>query len=221
MSAGRSPRLPLSKTCNPADFGLLRDELAAVDAVGIAGQHPMRRWEYAMALYTLTAWEAAREDLGCLNRPYDALDVGGAGSSFTTILRGWRPGTHSVIVDPLLNMGIEASPFPDASADLLFCLSVLEHVEHPTSFLRACARHLRPGGLLFLTVDYWDCEGPDTAHFHWMRQRIYNRPALTDVLTLARGFGLRRFGGTDWTYHGNQVFDYSFCSLALRKDGPA
>lgn len=221
MSAGRPPRLPLSKTCNPADFGLLRDELAAVDAVGIAGQHPMRRWEYAMALYTMSAWAAAQIPVPRFHQEL-LLDVGGGGSPFTQILtHAYDEQFLPAIIDPTLNHGIEASPLGDACAAIVTCISVLEHVEHPTSFLRACARHLRPGGLLFLTVDYWDCEGPDTAHFHWMRQRIYNRPALTDVLTLVRGFGLRRFGGTDWTYHGNQVFDYSFCSLALRKDGPA
>lgn len=211
----RAPRLPLNKTATPADFARLADELAAVDAVGVEGQHPMRRWEYAMALYTLAAWRTTEMD----DQPHHLLDVGGGGSPLLDIIRQQYPRTGCDLVDPVVNYPIEASPIRDSSYDVVTAVSVLEHVPQQRQFLKACARHLRPGGLLFLTMDYWDCEGPDTAHYHWMRQRIYNRHAVNDLLTWARETcGLTRFGGTDWTYHGHHVFDYTFLSLALRKD---
>lgn len=39
-------------------------------------------------------------------------------------------------------------PFPDASADLVFCKQVLEHVERPAELLQEVARVLAPGGAL-------------------------------------------------------------------------
>lgn len=226
--------LPLSKTCNPADLAILPVEMErrraprtpplAVEAAHfppevLAGQHPMRQWEYALALHAVRCWLAEPgEPQG--ETAVSLLDVGGAGSPFTQQLKAAYPDTlAAAIIDPAVNGRIEDSPFADGAIDVVTCLSVLEHVPRPKPFLRACARHLRPGGLLVLTVDYWDCEGADTAHFHWMRERIYNRTSLTDVMTYAReALGLRRYGGADWTYHGNHVHDYSFASLVLRKE---
>ena len=223
------PALPLSKTCNPADLAILPVEVERRKAPRVPpllseasyfppeslnGQHPMRRWEYALALHAIRCWR-----VGAGDNPHHLLDVGGAGSPFLDCLRTIYPATSLELVDPAVNHSIEASTIRDDSYDVLTCLSVLEHVPKPKPFLKACARHLRPGGLMVLTVDYWDCEGPDTAHFHWMRERIYNRRSLTDVMTYCReALGLRRFGGADWTYFGNHVYDYSFASLVLRKD---
>lgn len=234
MSLGRPglPALPLSKTCNPADLAILPVEIERRRAPrtpplireaewfrdeDLVGQHPMRRWEYALTLHAITAWQAEREPL---TAPLALLDVGGAGSPFVPRLQAlYGALLTTTLIDPVVNHGIEQSTLPDASVDIVTCLSVLEHVPRPTPFLRACARHLRPGGLMVLTVDYWDCEGEDTAHFHWMRERIYNRRSLTDVMTYCREtLGLRRFGGADWTYFGNHVYDYSFASLVLRKE---
>jgi SAM-dependent methyltransferase len=46
-------------------------------------------------------------------------------------------------------------PFEDASFDLITLLAVLEHLDHPLSILRECARLLRPGGAILLTVPSW------------------------------------------------------------------
>ena len=215
MTISRPPRLPLSKTLHPTDLLLLSEELAAVDAVGVAGQHAHRRWEYAMALYTLAAWKGSEAE----DQPHHVLDVGGAGSPFLTIAQGVYPAACIEVVDPAVNHPIEASPIRDGSYDVVTCISTLEHVPLWNDFLRACVRHLRPGGLFFLTVDYWDCEGPDTAHFHWMRERIYNRSSLEDVRGFLKTLGVYRFGGVDTKYHGDQVYgSYTFASLALRKE---
>lgn len=223
-----TPALPLSKTCEPGDIWvtavaeerrrhprqppLLRE--AACFADDLEGQHPLRQWEYAMALHALRCWYSEQ-----MPAAFRLLDVGGAGSGFAARLQTIYPEATIQIIDPRCSYTIEASALPDGCCQVLTALSVLEHIPSPKPFLRACARHLAPGGLCFLTVDYWNCEGPDTAHFHWMRERIYNRDSFTDVLTFCREkLGLRRFGAADWTYHGNHVYNYTFCSLALRKE---
>lgn len=44
----------------------------------------------------------------------------------------------------------ERLPFPDASIDIVTCLTVIEHVESPARAVSEMARVLRPGGMLFL-----------------------------------------------------------------------
>jgi SAM-dependent methyltransferase len=216
VTHSRPPRLPLSKSLHPSDYGLLTEELHAIDLYGVAGQATdHRRWEYAMALYTLQAWKVTEAE----DQPHHVLDVGGAGSPFIAIAQGVYPQTHFDLVDPTVNHAIEASEIRDGSYDAIFSISTLEHVNGWRGFLRSCVRHLRPGGLLFLTVDYWDCEGKDDAHFHWMRERIYNRTSLEDVRGFLKTLGVHRFGGVDTKYHGNHIYgSYTFASLALRKE---
>jgi 2-polyprenyl-3-methyl-5-hydroxy-6-metoxy-1,4-benzoquinol methylase len=46
----------------------------------------------------------------------------------------------------------DSLPFEDASFDLITLLAVLEHLDRPLPILRECARLLRPGGAILLTV---------------------------------------------------------------------
>ena len=110
---------------------------------------------------------------------------------------------------------------------MITSISVIEHIPdtakpgHPTPltwFLDAAHRLLRPGGLLVLTTDYWDAIGPDTAHFHWMRDRIYNPESLQALERRCRRIGFVPYGGTDRTWHGPQLYDYAMASLVLTKE---
>jgi SAM-dependent methyltransferase len=203
--------IPLTKTLNPEkDYTTLAEECALVDAVGVEGQHTHRRFEYALALHALAAHRPA-------DAAYHVLDVGGAGSPFSQIV-DQLPWVACEVIDPKVNADIEGWPTA-TPVDAVISISTIEHVRHPTPFLRAIHRALKPGGLLFLTMDCWNCEGPDTAHFHWMRERIYNKASWQDLAKHATlHLGFKRFGTADYTYHGNFVWDYSFCSLALVKE---
>lgn len=44
---------------------------------------------------------------------------------------------------------------PDASRDVVFAISVLEHLWEPQELLRHCHRILRPGGVLLVNVPTW------------------------------------------------------------------
>lgn len=125
-----------------------------------------RIWEYPWA------WHAAPARAGMR-----VLDVGGAMSGFSLTLA--RAGADVLNVDPdpdwqspdsLLNrwaqsFGVrvrtfrgEASavPEPDASYDVAYCLSVIEHIPHADARARLMSgvrRLLRRGGLFVITID--------------------------------------------------------------------
>lgn len=46
--------------------------------------------------------------------------------------------------------------FPNDAFDFAFSVSVIEHGVRLAPFLEECFRVLKPGGLLFLTADYWE-----------------------------------------------------------------
>lgn len=191
--------LPLSKLYNPADYAELEPELQLVDQIGIEGQHESRRWEYALALQAVATWEKDRQ-------AHVAVDVGGAGSQFYQML-GDQVGTNVTIVDPAyeprprsLESHVHRNP---ALADVVTCLSVLEHVDHDEHFLYHLSCLVAPGGLLVLTVDYAPQEGPDTYHWHWMRKRIYTPKKIEVLNEHLRRWGFWWFG---WVAHQPQTF---------------
>ncbi|SDW89001.1 class I SAM-dependent methyltransferase [Paenibacillus sp. PDC88] len=55
---------------------------------------------------------------------------------------------------------LAALPYPNEQFDTVFCISVLEHLDHPTRLksLKEFARVLRPDGRLVLTVDVPEIE---------------------------------------------------------------
>lgn len=209
--------LPLSKTLDPADFDQLTEELQIVDAHFTAevSQHPMRRWEYALALRAYVAWGETTTLGGPL------YDVGGSGSPFYRMLDPYQVR----VVDPQEPDQIDLAELLHQGPKLgaaVFCLSVLEHVEDLDQFLYHLGCLVAPGGLLFLTMDY--CDDPalawpeDRYHFHWMRRRIFNAYSLGRWLSVPLfAYGFQPLGATNFMGFTPAVYNYSFCSLALTK----
>lgn len=187
-----------------------------------------------MALYTIQRWQEDTEP----RAPLQICDVGGAGSNFWQLLHGLTPDPILVIDsaapdrvwrdgEPVQYWRESVEEFATHGMhnqfDVITCISVIEHVEELRKFFRACHMLLKPGGLLFLTTDYWDAEGDDTAHFHWMRKRIYNAARLQRLIASVRDLGFTRFGAPtsrdSWEYPGPQVYDYSVASVALTRKG--
>lgn len=229
--------LALSKTLDPTDFDQLTIELAIVDQYFTKDreQHPMRRWEYAMALAAYNVW--AQDDYmarghACRMHGGPLYDVGGNGSPF------WRMLDHvlysPVIIDPAEPDGNSLEQFLRIRraplGHCVFCLSTIEHVNDLDEFLYHLGCLVAPGGLLFLTMDcreddqelanrIGDWGWPtDNRHFHWMRNRIFS-PRLVDscVRDPLYYLGFSSLGWVDQEYHGNHVYDYTFASVALVK----
>jgi SAM-dependent methyltransferase len=219
----------LSTCYDPADYDHLVEELAIVDRIGIEGQHAARRWEYAIALRALRQWEGQQVDRLEIFRTWKVLvDVGGAGSNFCRLAmaEGWGP---TITVDPRETVDLAdyllTQPRRPALADAVVCLSVLEHVDDLDRFVYHLSCLVAPGGLLCLTVDYCDDDTrtgwpEDTAHFHWMRKRIFNRGQLERLRRDFRDLQLFDFGDAPVWQYGQPIeegWGYTFASLILQK----
>ena len=204
--------LALSRTLDVHDYEQLEPELVVVDHFGTAGQHEHRRWEYALAMHAVQQWLTFGREV---HSPL--YDVGGAGSTFHQMLTT-QTGHECGVIDPhvtgpLAQLMHGGTPL----ADIVTCISVIEHVKDLDSFLYHLACLVAPGGLLFLTMDYWNHCGPDTAHFSHMRERIFCRKSYSQLRNTLATFQLHPFGEVDTTWHGAHVYNYTFASLALEK----
>ncbi len=218
---------PLSKCYTPEDQQELAAEWAVVDRhfAEASPQAEMRRWEYAMALRAYRRWRENRSGATL------CYDIGGAGSPFRRMIGA--PDGHVMVVDPQGEPGDwkdTLGNFMQGGTELghvVFCLSVLEHIEDLPQFLYHLACLTAPGGLLFLTVDCCDLPAAadgfpvDNRHFSWLRQRIFNPTALTNQVYFPLAtLGCSYLGSQDWTYHTDcpgTNWGYSCASLALQK----
>jgi hypothetical protein len=207
--------LLLSRTLDPADYDRFTEELKVVDGYSLDGQHPHRRWEYGLALHAIWRW---RQRPGTrLDREDPIYDVGGAGTPFHHMLTEWTLGDVDVI-DPTLNRTVERYAVAGAAlADVVTCISVIEHVKDVDRFLYALSCLVAPGGLVIITMDYWNRCGADTAENRDSRQRIYCPKTYAQLRNACTPLHLTTFGGVDPSWHGAQVWDYTFASLVLEK----
>lgn len=51
---------------------------------------------------------------------------------------------------------IESANYPDNYFDVIYSNATLEHLQHPLSTLKECARVLKPGGVLYASTVNWD-----------------------------------------------------------------
>lgn len=96
---------------------------------------------------------------------------------------------------------IEQTSYPDHSADVITCLSVIEHGVDTVRFLVECERLLRPGGLLIISTDYWQMPlDLDGAEDELGPVHIFSAESLkTSLFDPAERCGLRVIGQPDYT----------------------
>ena len=208
----------LTKFLDPADYASLDEDLRIVDHFPIGHeQHPHRRWEYAMCLRAIREWLPTFPD----NLVPKVADVGGTGSSLRDVLDSISIPVR--IIDPRENETLRKyrELCPSVRFPIVVCISTIEHVPFAEyrAFVDDLVGLISTRGLLFLTADAWSKQGPDSAHFHWMRERIYDRRTWRSLAEWFYSLGFRCFGGVDWEYHGDHVYDYSFCCMSLVKEG--
>lgn len=118
-------------------------------------------------------------------------------------------------VDCLLE---EMRAFPDAAFDVTMCISSIEHVV--THHARACAelaRITKPGGLLFVTSDYFrDLAQWEASPSRFMQHTPYTEAFVAELPAL---LDAEFVGPTDFAYRGDFVHNHSFVNLCLRRKG--
>jgi Methyltransferase domain len=208
--------LLLSRTLDPSDYEHFTEELKVVDGYAGGLPHTHRRWEYALALHAIWRWKQARR----VHIEDPIYDVGGgSGSTLHHMLGEWTD-CEVRIVDPTVDGSGPLEEWATGGttlADVVTCISVIEHVPDLDRFIYHLSCLVAPGGLLVLTMDYWNRCGPDTASNHPLRQRIFCPKTYAALRTSVVPLQLTTFGGVDPTWHGAHVWDYTFASLVLEK----
>ena len=98
-------------------------------------------------------------------------------------------------------------PFADATFDLVFCASLIEHVPDPVGMLREIRRALKPGGLCYLSFPpfYSPRGGHQFSPYHLLGERaataIYRRTRARKVAGWQREI-VTEGSAYDRAYHG-------------------
>jgi len=100
-----------------------------------------------------------------------------------------RPGMHGVCADACASL-----PFRAGAFDLVLSMEGIEHFEDQASFLRECARVLRPGGWLLLSTPNVLTLGARATHF-LTGGRILKQGFINEVATLRGREGRRLHHG--------------------------
>lgn len=160
--------------------------------VASQGQSVAKRVDFVVALETLAGSLAGRVvlDLGCgraalWTRAYVArgarvvaleLDAARVRDSHAQLAATPPAGPGRVL--GVVRADGERIPLADATASLVHCAQVLEHVASPEAFLRELRRVLAPGGACYLTaINRFALRDP---HFrvvvvHWLPARLADR----------------------------------------------
>lgn len=171
------------------------------DLTDFPGVVTVASWQQALAHHAWTAWlqaEHLRTRESSLVQNWSGCEFLAPGPSAIYCYRGQEPNG-------------------DGKVSAVFGLSVLDHTEAPVRFLTQSAQRLRKHGLLYVTMAYWNAQGPDVAKGHEDRARIYDAQSWKKLIREARHAGFETFGGVDWTYHGHYLEDHSLAALVLTR----
>lgn len=185
-------------------------------------QHEHRAWEYGLGLRVATKTSAKT-----------ALDVGGAGSPFAALCAS--QGVACRIIDfadfrenfnrqrllistKLMKLEqVDFFQYPIQPVfDVVSCISVLEHVPNHLEFFERLLTFVNLSGIVYLTFDYspsgavfWE----DKAHL-----RTFNLTEIRKLIDIGNRCGFEVFGNiADYSFGGNNVFEYNFASLVLQR----
>lgn len=129
-----------------------------------------RSWEYPYVFHHLSSWRTQQSG----SKVHHAVDFGSGLTFFPFAVARLGYAVTCIDIDPICQAGLEAVaqrmrskpgqvtacisngsplPFADASVDVVYSISVLEHLDNPAAIIAEFARILAPAGHLILTFD--------------------------------------------------------------------
>ncbi len=201
--------------------------------------HPHKVWENASIMQQL-------DELGVPKDAY-VIDVGSGGMFFPPYLAAVGGYRDLTLTDSMHNMDIRGyvtaqnvayglnmvvhalhaenmASLPSDHWDVVMCISVIEHINKGShdAALKELWRLTKPGGLIFITSDYFRGDGNGGADSQQYQASPYKDGQETAynkelVLNLPNIIDVEFVGDTDLDYRGDFVHNYSFCNICLRK----
>lgn len=230
------------------ECGQTVDDVQALAGPVHPHQHPHRRWEYMMMVAAFNFWLSRKErsdtynvgDFGCGIGLSPAIML--YLNNDVTMYEPWTFGNEDEFqLRQMNNIGQYMAKVQDRSAmyamihralgelmpeadhnryDVALCISTIEHIKNYLTAFEDMCRTVKPGGMMFLTMDF--CTDP-VDHYQHAPLRGGVMPTARYMETLqnvAWNFGFRLLGeesSWDWDESCRLVHDYGFASLALEK----
>lgn len=135
-----------------------------------------------------------------------------------------NPGPFVDIVGDIHSL---SSHFPPASFDVVYCISVFEHLANPWKAVLEINKVLKPGGILFVFTHPTFPEHASPWDF-WR----YSRSAFSALLNAESGFAILRcetglpcvilpLEDSEATRHAQRILSFMGIATLARKEGPA
>jgi len=234
---------PYTRALDPQDYRYLKHAEPIADfqrAMTVAHciSHPHKIWENASIMQQLDELEVPKTA--------KILDVGSGGMFFPPYLASVCGYRDLELTDSMSNMDInlyvqsqcraygiqmkvhslfaeDMSALPSEGWDVVMCISVIEHIARANhdAALRELWRLTKPGGLIFLTSDYFRSEHGsfqqaqyDASPYKAGQETCYHKEFVLDI---PNKIDVEFVGDTDLDYRGDFVHNYSFVNICLRK----
>lgn len=229
---------PFNRSLHPDDYEFLREyntPLVAFHQDMMAKGVPCREW----CPHRFWEYSSILQQLSVLGVPADAeiVDLGSGASFFDPYLALKYPklcctdsmkygDITDMVVAQRAHYGIDLAlydvqiedmgqQFTDGEFDVTMCISTIEHVDDHDAGFREMIRITKPGGLIFITSDYFR----DLVQFEQSVSRHLQVTPYREeyVNEFPLKYGVEFVGDTDFAYAGDFVHNYSFVNLCLRK----
>ncbi len=119
---------------------------------------------------------------------------------------------------------ITKTSMPAEGLDLAICISVIEHNVNLEKFISECYRILKPGGLLFITTDYWEEKilVEDERQPFGLPWKIFSKKEIENFIELSKinGFSLLNDSSIPECSEKSVVWnskEYTFINIVFKK----
>ena len=225
------------------DWGEVGDSVLSIQRLGLPlHSTAQKNWDHALLLNALksVSHDSPIIDLGCdEGLTLNFLSAAGYGNLYGLDLNiSWRARAAQLVrmwrrrsLKPTYHLGrasITQTPFEAGRFAAAFSVSTIEHGVEKTAFLKEAARILKPGGLLFVTTDYWNerIPVPDGFRAYGQSWEVASRDDIAQFLKSAAAVGLSPSASCEIPACSQKTVrwgdvEYTFIAMLFRKDNGA